>query len=93
MRHRRTVDWRVAVSSDTEGPYRVESTTPADQSAQFRLTAIRDEPVPPAQLQEPFTATTFVARTTAPVAPSTRQALLPSPSRWSTSLPAWWPRS
>ena len=70
---------RVAVSSDTEGSYRVESTTPADQSAQFRLTAIRDESVPPAQLQEPFTATTFVARTTVPVAPSTRQALLPTP--------------
>ncbi len=70
---------RVAVSSDTEGSHRVESITPADQSAQFRLTAIRDEPVPPAQLQEPFTATTFVARTTVPVAPSTRQALLPTP--------------
>ena len=75
---------RVAVSSDTEGSYRVESTTPADQSAQFRLTAIRDEPVPPAQLQEPFTATTFVARTTVPVAPSTRQALLPTSPRRST---------
>ena len=72
--------WRVAVSSRTEGPDRVDPTTPADQSAQFRLTAIHDEPAPPAQLQESFTATTFAARTTAPVAATPRQALLAEPA-------------
>ena len=59
---------------------RADSTTPADQSAQFRLTAIHDEPAPPAQLQESFTATTFTARTTAPVAATPRQALLAEPA-------------
>ena len=85
--------WRVAVSSRTEGPDRVDPTTPADQSAQFRLTAIHDEPPhrPSCRSRSPPPPLPPVPRLRWP--PRRVRRRWRSPPRWSTSLPVWWPRS